>query len=157
MLYNRCCRVYSRMSSETREVTWYLTLLTIGIDPVSGLQQVGASGHAVSPLSVRDFDKYQRHIPRAGVATTGWSRENEATPTCFFGAVQVASVSVLVWISIALCCKSGTWHPFHCVETRCGANEPDLSNIPQSQCSPYFNRIWKHASEGKRFKILIWR
>lgn len=51
----------------------------MGLDHVYGGQRVGTSGHTVSALSVCDFDKYQRYIPRAGVATTGWSRENEAT------------------------------------------------------------------------------
>ncbi|KAF1918296.1 Mss4-like protein [Ampelomyces quisqualis] len=43
-----------------------------------------------SALSVRDSDKSKPYIPLAGVATDGWSKEDEATATCFCGAVQLA-------------------------------------------------------------------
>lgn len=33
------------------------------------------------------------HIPVSGIATDGWSKENEATATCFCGAVQLVFVS----------------------------------------------------------------
>lgn len=33
------------------------------------------------------------HIPLAGIASDGWSKEGEATATCFCGAVQLAFVS----------------------------------------------------------------
>lgn len=48
-----------------------------------------------SSSSVRDSDKSKPYIPRAGVATDGWSKENEASATCFCGAVQLAFVSGL--------------------------------------------------------------
>jgi len=34
------------------------------------------------------------YFPRAGVATDGWSTEDEATATCFCGTVQLAFVSL---------------------------------------------------------------
>jgi len=33
------------------------------------------------------------NIPRSGVAKDGWSTEDEATATCYCGAVQLAFVS----------------------------------------------------------------
>jgi hypothetical protein len=38
-------------------------------------------------------DKTKPYFPRAGVATDGWSNEDEATATCFCGAVQLVFVS----------------------------------------------------------------
>lgn len=35
----------------------------------------------------------EAHFPRAGLATDGWSTEDEATATCYCGAVQLAFVS----------------------------------------------------------------
>jgi hypothetical protein len=39
-------------------------------------------------------DKYKPYIPLAGCADDGWSKEDEATATCFCGAVQLAFVSL---------------------------------------------------------------
>ncbi|KAH6621985.1 Mss4-like protein [Boeremia exigua] len=39
---------------------------------------------------VRDSDKSKPYIPRAGVATDGWSNDEEATATCYCGAVQLS-------------------------------------------------------------------
>ncbi len=39
-------------------------------------------------------DNYKPYIPLAGLADDGWSRENEATATCFCGAVQLVFVSL---------------------------------------------------------------
>ena len=44
--------------------------------------------------SVRDSDKSKPYIPCAGVSSDGWSKDNEATATCFCGAVQLAFVSL---------------------------------------------------------------
>ena len=52
------------------------------------------SGNAASSLSVRDSDKSKPYIPPAGVATDGWSQDDEATATCFCGTVQLAFVSI---------------------------------------------------------------
>lgn len=38
-------------------------------------------------------DKSQSYIPIAGIARDGWSKEDEATATCFCGAVQLEFVS----------------------------------------------------------------
>ena len=38
-------------------------------------------------------DKSKPYIPLAGCANDGWSKEDEATATCFCGAVQLAFVS----------------------------------------------------------------
>ena len=38
-------------------------------------------------------DKSKPYIPLAGLANDGWSKEDEATATCFCGAVQLAFVS----------------------------------------------------------------
>ncbi|KAK9327503.1 Mss4-like protein, partial [Lipomyces starkeyi] len=35
-------------------------------------------------------DKSKHYIPPAGCADDGWSKEDEATATCFCGAVQLA-------------------------------------------------------------------
>jgi|SRR5690242_3678567 len=66
----------------------------------SKVQNAGDSDSATSSASVRNADKSQPYIPRAGVATGGWSKEDEATATCFCGAVQLAFVSVLLQRSI---------------------------------------------------------
>lgn len=39
-------------------------------------------------------DKSKPYIPLAGLADDGWSKEDEATATCFCGAVQLAFVSL---------------------------------------------------------------
>lgn len=66
----------------------------------SKVQIAREAGNATSSASVRDADKSRPYIPRAGVATDGWSKEDEATATCFCGAVQLAFVSVLLQRSI---------------------------------------------------------
>jgi hypothetical protein len=38
-------------------------------------------------------DKTKPHFPLAGLASDGWSTEDEATATCYCGAVQLAFVS----------------------------------------------------------------
>jgi len=38
-------------------------------------------------------DKSKPYIPLAGLASDGWSNEDEATATCFCGAVQLSFVS----------------------------------------------------------------
>lgn len=38
-------------------------------------------------------DKSKPYIPLAGGASDGWSKEDEATATCFCGAVQLAFVN----------------------------------------------------------------
>jgi hypothetical protein len=39
-------------------------------------------------------DTFKPYIPLAGLANDGWSKEDEATATCFCGAVQLAFVSM---------------------------------------------------------------
>ena len=39
-------------------------------------------------------DKSKSYIPLAGGARDGWTKEDEATATCYCGAVQLAFVSV---------------------------------------------------------------
>jgi hypothetical protein len=39
-------------------------------------------------------DKSKSYIPLAGLADDGWSKEDEASATCFCGAVQLAFVSL---------------------------------------------------------------
>lgn len=39
-------------------------------------------------------DKSKPYFPLAGSANDGWSKEDEATATCFCGAVQLAFVSL---------------------------------------------------------------
>jgi hypothetical protein len=39
------------------------------------------------------IDKSKPYFPVAGLANDGWSNEDEATATCFCGAVQLAAVS----------------------------------------------------------------
>jgi hypothetical protein len=58
-----------------------------------GAQIQKAEGLGAEATSVRDSDKTKPYIPRAGVATDGWHKEDEATATCFCGAVQLAFVS----------------------------------------------------------------
>ncbi len=38
-------------------------------------------------------DKSKPYFPLAGLANDGWSNEDEATATCFCGAVQLSFVS----------------------------------------------------------------
>lgn len=42
-------------------------------------------------------DKSKPYFPLAGQADDGWSTEDEATATCFCGAVQLAFVSHLMF------------------------------------------------------------
>ena len=44
-------------------------------------------------------DKSEPYFPLAGAARDGWSKEDEAKATCFCGAVQLAFVSLLQFIS----------------------------------------------------------
>jgi hypothetical protein len=39
-------------------------------------------------------DKSKPYIPLTGCANDGWSKEDEATATCFCGAVQLAFISL---------------------------------------------------------------
>lgn len=39
-------------------------------------------------------DSTKPNLPLAGSATDGWSKDDEATATCFCGAVQVSFVSI---------------------------------------------------------------
>ncbi|KAH6914465.1 Mss4-like protein [Coprinopsis sp. MPI-PUGE-AT-0042] len=41
-------------------------------------------------MSARDADKTQPYFPLASLASDGWSKDDEATATCFCGAVQLA-------------------------------------------------------------------
>jgi hypothetical protein len=45
------------------------------------------------PTTATAIDKSKPYFPIAGLANDGWSNENEATATCFCGAVQLAFVS----------------------------------------------------------------
>lgn len=47
------------------------------------------------------IDKSKPYFPLAGGADDGWSTEDEATATCFCGAVQLAFVSVDSEIALA--------------------------------------------------------
>lgn len=47
-------------------------------------------------------EKLKPYLPLAGLANDGWSNENEATATCFCGAVQLAFVSPII-ISVYFC------------------------------------------------------
>lgn len=58
-------------------------------------------------MSFRAVDKSKPYFPLAGGADDGWSTEDEATATCFCGAVQLSFVSyflngILSFISITL-------------------------------------------------------
>lgn len=46
-------------------------------------------------ISMATTDKSKPYIPLAGCADDGWSKEDEATATCFCGAVQLAFVSLV--------------------------------------------------------------
>ncbi|KAI8941813.1 hypothetical protein NX059_003013 [Plenodomus lindquistii] len=41
-------------------------------------------------MSVRDADRSKPYIPHAGLANDGYSNDDEATATCYCGAVQLA-------------------------------------------------------------------
>ena len=41
-------------------------------------------------------NKSESYIPLASRARDGWSKEDEATATCFCGAVQLAFVSLMI-------------------------------------------------------------
>ncbi|KAF2015134.1 hypothetical protein BU24DRAFT_348105 [Aaosphaeria arxii CBS 175.79] len=66
----------------------------MALDYASQVKNVGISGDAAVLLSVRDSDKSKPYIPLAGGATDGWSKDDEATATCFCGAVQLAFPTV---------------------------------------------------------------
>ena len=44
-------------------------------------------------VSVRESDKAKPYIPRSSVINDGWSKDDEATATCYCGTVQLAFVS----------------------------------------------------------------
>ncbi|KAF2828026.1 hypothetical protein CC86DRAFT_289690 [Ophiobolus disseminans] len=60
------------------------------VDYGSHVQKAEDSGDKAPTVSVRDSDKSKPHIPVAGVATDGWHKGDDATATCFCGAVQLA-------------------------------------------------------------------
>ena len=43
-------------------------------------------------MSVRDADKSQPYVPLSGLANDGSSKDDQATATCYCGAVQLAFV-----------------------------------------------------------------
>lgn len=45
-------------------------------------------------MSVKNADKSKPYMPLAGLTQDGYSNEDEATATCFCGAVQLAFVSL---------------------------------------------------------------
>ena len=45
-------------------------------------------------MASHTIDKSKQYFPLAGGADDGWSTENEATATCFCGAVQLSFVSI---------------------------------------------------------------
>lgn len=51
-------------------------------------------------------DKGKGYFPLAGLANDGWSKEGEATATCFCGTVQLAFVSLL--LSLPVCFNTDT-------------------------------------------------
>jgi hypothetical protein len=57
------------------------------------IQDAEVSTGTTQVQSVRDSDKAKPYIPLAGVANDGWNKDDEATATCFCGAVQLAFVS----------------------------------------------------------------
>ena len=69
----------------------------------SQIEKAEDPGDIASSLSVRDSDKSKPYIPLAGVATDGWSKGDEATATCFCGAVQLAFVSAPIKIPSPSC------------------------------------------------------
>ncbi|CAO2653564.1 Nn.00g029750.m01.CDS01 [Neocucurbitaria sp. VM-36] len=63
--------------------------------PNSRLASISAHFDSTTPAaamtdSVRDSNKSEPYFPRAGLANDGYSKEGEATATCFCGAVQIA-------------------------------------------------------------------
>jgi len=44
------------------------------------------------------IDKTRPYFPVAGLANDGWSTEDEATATCFCGAVQLSFVSFSIHV-----------------------------------------------------------
>lgn len=81
-------------NTSTPAISKFLTCLTkMVLDYGSQMKRVEDSEDTATALSVRDSDKSKPYIPLAGVATDGWSKEDEATATCFCGAVQLAFVS----------------------------------------------------------------
>lgn len=47
-------------------------------------------------------DKSKPYIPLAGIADDGWSKEGQATATCYCGAVQLAFVSLTLYRLVSL-------------------------------------------------------
>ena len=52
--------------------------------------------------TITPIDKSKPYFPLAGSANDGWSKEGEATATCFCGAVQLAFVSITLDSAIPL-------------------------------------------------------
>lgn len=48
------------------------------------------------------MDESKPYLPLAGSAEDGWSKEDEATATCFCGAVQLAFVSIYFLLNPSL-------------------------------------------------------
>lgn len=51
---------------------------------------------AINMSTVEGLEETRPYFPLAGVAHDGWSNENEATATCFCGAVQLSFVSLVL-------------------------------------------------------------
>ncbi|KAJ4364518.1 hypothetical protein N0V83_009113 [Neocucurbitaria cava] len=49
--------------------------------------------------SVRDSNKSAPYFPLAGLANDGYSKDGEATATCFCGAVQIAFITASMFAS----------------------------------------------------------
>ena len=59
-------------------------------------------------------DRSKPFIPLSGVAEDGWSKEDEATATCFCGAVQLVFVSPpALFVHLHLLLSSNTHQPTH--------------------------------------------
>jgi hypothetical protein len=66
----------------------------------------------VSYSSVHDSDKPEPYIPQAGVATDGWSKEDEAIATCFCGTVQLGFINIYIeFLAFPLSPSSIPWLP----------------------------------------------
>lgn len=57
-------------------------------------QQVYNFAKQITMADKTATDKSKPYFPLAGGANDGWSKEDEATATCFCGAVQLAFVSL---------------------------------------------------------------
>jgi len=57
-------------------------------------QHLTTTKTTMSSSTVPTQDNTKPYFPLAGGASDGWSKEDEATATCFCGAVQLAFVSL---------------------------------------------------------------